>query len=67
MRAGTVLYSIVYTIVYMYLHVNGILFHVTFSAADGALLFPGRKLAELMVELKALLNSEDIRFFENNM
>ncbi|XP_067431705.1 hexosaminidase D [Thunnus thynnus] len=37
------------------------------SAADGALLFPGRKLAELMVELKALLNSEDIRFFENNM
>ncbi|KAL6094647.1 hexd [Pungitius sinensis] len=30
-------------------------------------LFPGRRLAELTVELDALLNSEDIRFFENNM
>ncbi|XP_074475249.1 hexosaminidase D isoform X2 [Sebastes fasciatus] len=30
-------------------------------------LFPGRRLAELTVELNSLLNSEDIRFFENNM
>ncbi|KAM7371193.1 hypothetical protein PAMP_010684 [Pampus punctatissimus] len=37
------------------------------SAADGALLFPGRRLTELMVELNSLLNSEDIRFFEKNM
>lgn len=29
--------------------------------------FPGRRLAELTVELDSLLNSEDIRFFENNM
>ncbi|XP_058476297.1 hexosaminidase D [Solea solea] len=35
------------------------------SADDS--LFPGRKLAELIVELDALLNSEDIRSFENNM
>lgn len=37
------------------------------SASDGALLFPGRRLAELMVDINSLLNSEDIRFFENNM
>ncbi|KAM8837962.1 hexosaminidase D isoform 2-T2 [Spinachia spinachia] len=30
-------------------------------------LFPGRRLAQLTVELNSLLNSEDIRFFENNM
>ncbi|XP_039990452.1 hexosaminidase D isoform X1 [Xiphias gladius] len=35
------------------------------SAVDS--LFPGRRLAELIVELNILLNSEDIRFFENNM
>ncbi|XP_040923040.1 hexosaminidase D [Toxotes jaculatrix] len=35
------------------------------SAVDS--LFPGRRLAELIVELNALLNSEDIRFFENSM
>ncbi|XP_028263633.1 hexosaminidase D [Parambassis ranga] len=35
------------------------------SAADS--LFPGRRLAELIVELNSLLNSEDIRFFEDNM
>lgn len=29
--------------------------------------FPGRRLAELIVELNALLNSEDIRFFESSM
>ncbi|XP_078135434.1 hexosaminidase D-like [Sander vitreus] len=36
------------------------------TSADDSL-FPGRKLAELTVELNSLLNSEDIRFFENNM
>lgn len=51
----------------MYLQVNRIWFYVTFSASDGALLFPGRRLAELMVDINSLLNSEDIRFFENNM
>uniref|UniRef100_A0A8D3CGE8 beta-N-acetylhexosaminidase n=1 Tax=Scophthalmus maximus TaxID=52904 RepID=A0A8D3CGE8_SCOMX len=30
-------------------------------------LFPGGRLAELIVELNALLNSEDIQGFENNM
>ncbi|KAF3704714.1 Hexosaminidase D [Channa argus] len=29
--------------------------------------FPGRRLAGLIVELNSLLNSEDIRFFENGM
>lgn len=29
--------------------------------------FPGQKLAELIVELNSLLNSENIRFFENDM
>ncbi|XP_070707641.1 hexosaminidase D [Pempheris klunzingeri] len=36
------------------------------TSADDSL-FPGRRLAELTVELNSLLNSEDIRFFENNM
>lgn len=56
-----------HSIVDMYLQVNRIWFYVTFSASDGALLFPGRRLAELMVDINSLLNSEDIRFFENNM
>lgn len=30
-------------------------------------LFPGRRLAELMVELNSLLNSDDIRLFETDM
>ncbi|XP_026207166.1 hexosaminidase D isoform X2 [Anabas testudineus] len=30
-------------------------------------LFPGRRLAELIVELNSLLNSEDVRFFEDNI
>uniref|UniRef100_A0A3P8UIM8 beta-N-acetylhexosaminidase n=1 Tax=Cynoglossus semilaevis TaxID=244447 RepID=A0A3P8UIM8_CYNSE len=30
-------------------------------------LFPGRRLAEVIVELDVLLNLEDIRFFERNM
>lgn len=29
--------------------------------------FPGRRLAELIVDLDALLKTDDIRFFENNM
>lgn len=33
------------------------------SAVD----FPGKRLAELIVELNSLLNSDDIRLFENNM
>lgn len=37
------------------------------STSAGESLFPGRRLAELTVGLNALLNSEDIRFFENNM
>lgn len=36
------------------------------SSADDSL-FPGRRLAELIVELSTLLNSDDIRFFENDM
>ncbi|XP_029311574.1 hexosaminidase D [Cottoperca gobio] len=36
------------------------------TSADDSL-FPGRRLAELTVELDSLLNSEDIRFFDNNM
>ncbi|XP_018515960.1 hexosaminidase D [Lates calcarifer] len=35
------------------------------SAADPR--FPGRRLAEVIVELNAVLNTDDIRFFENNM
>ncbi|XP_072230013.1 hexosaminidase D [Leuresthes tenuis] len=35
------------------------------SAVDT--LFPGRRLAELIVELNSLLASEDLRFFENGM
>uniref|UniRef100_A0A1A8KMQ0 beta-N-acetylhexosaminidase n=1 Tax=Nothobranchius kuhntae TaxID=321403 RepID=A0A1A8KMQ0_NOTKU len=35
------------------------------SAADS--LFPGRRLAEFIVELNSLLSSEDLRFFENNV
>ncbi|XP_041829252.1 hexosaminidase D [Melanotaenia boesemani] len=35
------------------------------SAAESS--FPGRRLAELIVELNLLLNSEDVRFFESNM
>ncbi|XP_017271584.1 hexosaminidase D isoform X2 [Kryptolebias marmoratus] len=33
----------------------------------GESLFPGRRLAELIVELSPLLNSEDLRFFDSNM
>ena len=51
----------------VYLYVNKILFHVAFRSSAGESLFPGRRLAELTVELDSLLNSEDIRFFENNM
>ena len=51
----------------MYLYVNRILFHVASRTSADDSLFPGRKLAELTVELNSLLNSEDIRFFENNM
>ncbi|XP_035517793.1 hexosaminidase D [Morone saxatilis] len=36
------------------------------TSADDSL-FPGRRLAELTVELNSLLNSEDIRMFENDM
>lgn len=36
------------------------------ASADNSL-FPGRRLAELIVELNSLLNSDDIRFFENDM
>lgn len=36
------------------------------SSADDSL-FPGRRLAELIVELSTLLNSDDIRFFESDM
>ncbi|XP_013888126.1 hexosaminidase D, partial [Austrofundulus limnaeus] len=35
------------------------------SAGDS--LFPGRRLAELIVELNVLLNSDDLRFFNSNM
>lgn len=51
----------------MSLQVNRILFHVAFRTSADDSLFPGRRLAELTVELDSLLNSEDIRFFENNM
>lgn len=44
-----------------------ILFHVSFSTSSGDSLFPGRKLAESIVELNSLLNSDDIRLFENDM
>lgn len=33
----------------------------------GELLFPGRTLAHLIVDLNSFLNSEDVRYFENNM
>ncbi|XP_034563284.1 hexosaminidase D [Notolabrus celidotus] len=36
------------------------------TSADNSL-FPGQRLAELIVELNSLLNSENIRFFENDM
>ncbi|XP_014857802.1 PREDICTED: hexosaminidase D isoform X1 [Poecilia mexicana] len=36
------------------------------TSADESL-FPGRRLAELIVEINSLLNSEDLRFFESNM
>ncbi|CAN9508942.1 unnamed protein product [Ophioblennius macclurei] len=35
------------------------------SAADCR--YPGRRLAELIVELDSLINTDDVRFFENNM
>ncbi|PWA21362.1 hypothetical protein CCH79_00003479 [Gambusia affinis] len=35
--------------------------------STGESLFPGRRLAELMVEINSLLNSEDLRFFESNI
>ncbi|XP_036936812.1 hexosaminidase D [Acanthopagrus latus] len=37
------------------------------STSSGDSLFPGRKLAESIVELNSLLNSDDIRLFENDM
>ncbi|XP_051926697.1 hexosaminidase D [Hippocampus zosterae] len=37
------------------------------SALDNATLFPGRKLAESIVELDSILCNEDIRSFENNI
>ncbi|XP_015250818.1 PREDICTED: hexosaminidase D [Cyprinodon variegatus] len=36
------------------------------ASADESL-FPGRKLAELILEINSLLDSEDFRFFESNM
>uniref|UniRef100_A0A3Q4AP41 beta-N-acetylhexosaminidase n=1 Tax=Mola mola TaxID=94237 RepID=A0A3Q4AP41_MOLML len=36
------------------------------SPVDNSL-FPGKKLAELIVEVNSLLNSDDIRLFENDM
>ncbi|XP_041671761.1 hexosaminidase D [Cheilinus undulatus] len=36
------------------------------TSADNTL-FPGQKLAELIVDLNSLLNSDNIRFFENDM
>ncbi|XP_005809678.1 hexosaminidase D [Xiphophorus maculatus] len=35
--------------------------------STGESLFPGRRLAELIVEINSLLNAEDLRFFESNM
>ncbi|XP_056153113.1 hexosaminidase D isoform X2 [Lampris incognitus] len=35
--------------------------------SEGESLFPGRKLAELIVDLTSLLNSEDLRYYENSM
>ncbi|KAM9336758.1 hexosaminidase D isoform 1-T2 [Symphorus nematophorus] len=35
--------------------------------SEGDSLFPGRRLAELIVELNSMLNSEEIRSFENDM
>lgn len=35
------------------------------TAADDSR-FPGRRLAESIVEISFLLNSEELRFFENN-
>nr|XP_057918104.1 hexosaminidase D [Doryrhamphus excisus]XP_057918105.1 hexosaminidase D [Doryrhamphus excisus] len=37
------------------------------SASGDAILFPGRTLAESIVELDALLTTEDIMYFEKNM
>ncbi|XP_073345995.1 hexosaminidase D [Pagrus major] len=37
------------------------------STSAGDALFPGRRLAESIVELNSLLNSDDIRLFENDM
>lgn len=51
----------------MHLQVDLILSHVAFRTTADDSLFPGRKLAELIVELNSLLNSEDIRLFENDM
>lgn len=43
------------------------MFHVAFRSFADDSLFPGRRLAELTVELNSLLNSDDIRLFENDM
>lgn len=40
---------------------------MTGRTSAGESLFPGRRLAELTVELSALLNSDEIRLFENDM
>ncbi len=61
-----VLHVCMYVCMYV-LQVNMILFHVTFRTSAGDALFPGRRLAELIVELNSLLNSEDVRLFENDM
>lgn len=51
----------------MHLQANRILFPTVLRTCVADTVFPGRRLAELIVELNALLNSEDIRFFENSM
>lgn len=37
------------------------------STTGDSVLFPGRRLAELVVELTAILQSEELRHFEDNM
>lgn len=44
-----------------------ILSNLDFSSFTEDALFPGKRLAELIVELNSLLNTEDIRLFETDM
>lgn len=66
MRFDSVLINNTVTVC-MHLRANRVSFPMAFRTCAADTAFPGRRLAELIVELNSLLNSEDVRFFENSM